>query len=129
MSFWENDFVQMQDFTDSLLESYENQEFIIDVLKEIGSLRKRVPINPGIVAMCARNIIKAVKPEEVDKNDKHLVVTIDGNEYYGETHITPEMVVVENYEIPQKEVSKIVALNMKTLEELWPTLVFDIREK
>lgn len=129
MSFWENDFVQIAEFTDSLLDNYVNKDFIIDVLKEMKSLRKRVPINPGIVAMCARNVVKEVKAEEVEKEKMYLVRTVDGKEYYGEAHIPGDKVMVENFEIPSKEVKGIYTINRKTLEELWPTLVFEVRER
>ncbi len=128
MSFWETEFVGILDFIDNLIVKYKNKDFIIGVLEEVKRIRKIVPLNPGIVSMCAYNIIKPVEKEDFD-NGEYLVITKGKEEYFGHTKSDAENLYIDNFTIPREEIHSIFYIKRDTVEEFWPTLIHEVREK
>jgi uncharacterized protein (UPF0335 family) len=129
MAYLENEFEDIMNLIDRIINEYKNREFIIDALKEISNLRKKLSINPGLVAMCAGSMIEKIKAEEIEEERKYLIRAIDGKEYYGIARANDSTIFVENYEIPLRDVSEIFIINDKTIEKFWPTLLFEVRKK
>ncbi len=129
MSYWENEFVGILDYIDSLFVRYRNMEFIADVIREASLLRKRVPILPGIVAMCLGSVTKEIKPEEIEQAQKYLFV-LEEEEIYGVAEkVSGDSVSVSGKKIGKNMIIKTVKINASTLEEIWPTLVYEVKER
>ncbi|MCD6578661.1 hypothetical protein J7L48_04235 [bacterium] len=128
MAFWETEFVGLMDFIDNLIVKYKNKDFILSVLKELKRIRNIVPLNPGIVSMCAYGIIKPAEKEEFE-NGEYLVITKNEEEYFGHTKSDTENIYIENFTIPRGEIANIYYIKRDTVEEFWPTLIHEVREK
>ena len=129
MVFWESEFVNVLNIIDGMRERFDNDEFIGDIISEIKNLRARVPVSPGIVAMCAGSIVAPGDIEEIKENRKYLVKSNKGEEYYDYVHTSDSYLFVGNFELGREEIEDIFYIRTDTLEDFWPTLVHKVREK
>ena len=137
MTFKDSDFPDVIEDLQNILDRCENPLVAFEVLKEAFRTYFRIPYYPGLVTMCTGAMVKDEKPDELQAGE-FVAFKQNGSYFFGkvkkiddnklELERVTELEQKESCSVDLSKVAQLQKFNFQTLEELWPTLVFEGKE-
>ncbi|MEW6040077.1 MAG: hypothetical protein AB1633_00970 [Elusimicrobiota bacterium] len=107
-----------------------------EIIKETWKLERRIPLYPGIVVMCMNSVIENDEPGKLKPGEKVILTTGKG-QYVGTIkEISDDEIILQDatfykredkVSVKKNELGRVEKINKKTLEKVWPSLVFKER--
>ncbi len=134
MSFHESDFPGLLKTVNNFNKKFNNPFLSDKLIKETYKYYELIPIYPGLIENTIVNMIKE-NPDNELKTGDWITFSKENKKYAGriseitKSHIEFDSVMEiqkkENVKIEKSELSDVIKINEKQLEEDWPMLIFD----
>ena len=138
MTYQESEYSKLLTELLKFIEKFENPYMAVEILKEVGKINGQIPIYPGIVVTCFKDMVKkADKSAPMEKGVK-VAVNVGENRIFGtlvgkdvgELFLENVFVMkpVDNLKVPLDDIDQVYEFKTDVLKTLWPSLVFDKKE-